>query len=250
MIVLQKVSSSKFLTIIDMKKASMFPQCDHCPVFRETLFRNCPANVVEDNIKEKAYYTVPRGKLLFMEGEIACGVYCISSGFFKLRKKGEKGRIHTFDLAKAGSLLGTHGIMSRDSRFSVTAVALKNSHVCFLPKVSFLRLIHKFPDFSFQMMDHLCSQIKYMENRTENIYKMSHEQRFAGTLYLLAKRLGWKEQDILDFNLPKKDLAELSGVGEKTISRIIGKIRENGKFRNMAKETGILDWDWFRFCCL
>ena len=81
----------------------------------------------------KTSYTIKKGEPIFEEGESTNGVYCIKDGVCKMTKLSANGKDQIIKLVKPGELLGQRSMISEEPA-NLSAVALEDMEVCFVPK--------------------------------------------------------------------------------------------------------------------
>jgi CRP/FNR family transcriptional regulator, polysaccharide utilization system transcription regulator len=115
------------------KKQIKMSKCEQC-IVRE--FSSLKALNKEELLKMancKTSYTIKKGEPIFEEGESVNGIYCVKDGVCKLSKLSANGKDQIVKLVKPGELLGQRSMIS-DEPANLSAVALEDMEVCFIPK--------------------------------------------------------------------------------------------------------------------
>ncbi len=97
----------------------------------------------------KEGYSIKKGDVIFHEGDTMNGVYCIKEGTCKLVKMNSNGKDTILKLITKGDLLGQTSILT-ESKASLSAVAVEDMQVCFIPKTELMSFIDTNKNFSFE----------------------------------------------------------------------------------------------------
>src|SRR5690606_21575375 len=102
--------------------------------------------------KRTLYYK--KGDVIFNENEMLNGVYCVREGICKMSKLSANGKDHTVKLMGKGNLIGQRSIISGE-RTHLSAVAVNDIELCFIPKDQILNSIKSNQEFSFDVLQNL-----------------------------------------------------------------------------------------------
>ena len=122
-------------------------KCDQC-IVRE--FSSLKALNKEELMKMsdcKTSHIIKKGEVIFEEGDTINGIYCVKDGICKLSKLSPNGKDHIVKLIKKGELLGQRSMISEEP-VNLTAVALEDMEVCFIPKSDVMGFFDKNNQFS------------------------------------------------------------------------------------------------------
>jgi CRP-like cAMP-binding protein len=126
-------------------------KCEQC-IVRE--FSSLKALNKEELVKLsdcKTSHTIKKGDVIFEEGDTINGIYCIKDGVCKLTKLSPNGKDHIVKLIKKGELLGQRSMIS-DEPVNLSAIALEDMEVCFIPKSEVMGFFDKNNQFSMNMI--------------------------------------------------------------------------------------------------
>jgi CRP/FNR family transcriptional regulator len=188
------------------------------------LARSPLSDMVSESFGKKLL-TYRKNEFLFHENEPATGVYLIISGKVKIVKHENKPAQTILYLVKPGDILGIHAIVNGHN-YTNTAVAMVNTHVCFIPGKEFLRLIKNNNDYKFVIMQLLCTRIDLIENQISSRYEKDATERFAELLVFLTNTYGLSDKKVLKIELTMEDLANLTGTSKGYLSKIIGEFSQ------------------------
>src|SRR5690606_13919252 len=96
------------------------------------------------------------------------GVFCINEGKVKVYKTGVDGKNQIITINKPGDLIGYRAMISAET-YPVTAEALEDSKVCFIPKSDFLTILNESPQFSSRLLQEVCKELGVMANSITSI---------------------------------------------------------------------------------
>src|SRR5690606_190440 len=158
----------------------------------------------------KTSYTIKKGEPIFEEGETVNGVYCIKEGVCKMTKLSDNGKDQIVKLVKSGELLGQRSMIS-DEPANLSAVALEDMEVCFIPRSEVMGFFNSNNQFSMNVMKTICDDLKDSDSFMLNIAQKTVKQRLADTLIYLGETFGVNEDKSLHIQLSREDLAGMIG---------------------------------------
>lgn len=88
-----------------------------------------------------------RGEKIFSEGDASSGLYCVRSGVALLSYKDACRADKAARFVGPGDLVGYRSLFAEEPHMT-TAEALTACHICFLPKITIVRLTDAYPMFS------------------------------------------------------------------------------------------------------
>ena len=133
-------------------------KCEQCIARQLNSMRSMTKEELKQVSDSKTSLGYKRGDIIFDEGELLNGVYCIRSGVCKLVKLNSNGKDQTVKLLGKGELIGQRSIISEE-RTNLSAVALNDVELCYVPKDQILNSLHVNKDFSFDVLQHLAHNL-------------------------------------------------------------------------------------------
>lgn len=114
---------------------NILDNCMTCPLRAEHLFCNLQAQAGQrlSEIKSTAVY--PKGAMLFIEGQIARGVFVLCSGRVKLSTTSREGKTIITKVSDSGDVLGLNAVVS-NVPYEVTAEMMEPGQANFIPRDS------------------------------------------------------------------------------------------------------------------
>ena len=188
----------------------------------------------------KTSKVVKKGEVIFEEGESLKGVYCVREGVCKLTKLSANGKDQIVRLVVKGELLGQRSLVGSETT-NLSAVALKDMEVCFIPKEEIINDLQKSRDFSIDMLQHMASDLRESDNIIVDMAQKSVKQRMAETLIHLNEKFGVNEEGMLDITLSREDYANLVGTATESAIRILSEFKREGLIATSGKQIMIKD---------
>jgi CRP-like cAMP-binding protein len=175
----------------------------------------------------KTSYTVKKGETIFDEGDALNGIYCIKDGICKLSKLSDNGKDQIVKLVKKGELLGQRSLISEEST-NLSAVAVEDMQVCFIPKQEILQFFNENNQFSLNMMKSVCVDLKDADDNMVNLAQKTVKQRLAETLLKLETDFGIHEDGSLKIQLSREEIAGMIGTATESCIRLLSEFNKEG----------------------
>ncbi len=133
--------------------------CQHC-ITREF---NSLKKLSKDELKKvsdhKNELSFKKGDVIFKEGMMLNGVYCIKAGKCKLTKLSANGKEQIVKFIKHGDMLGYRSVLGEEP-VSLSVVALEDMQACFIPKKDIFASLDENKEFSKDMFKVVCHDLK------------------------------------------------------------------------------------------
>ena len=210
-------------------------KCEQC-IVRE--FSSLKALNKEELVKLaecKTSRLVKKGEVIFEEGENVNGIFCVKDGVCKLTKLSPNGKDHIVKLVTKGELLGQRSMISEEP-VNLSAVALEDMQVCFIPKSEIMGFFDKNNQFSMNVMRTICGDLKESDDHVVNMAQKTVKQRLAETLIYLQDTFGKNEDDSLKIQLTRDELASMIGTATESCIRLLSDFNKLGLIELKAKK--------------
>jgi CRP-like cAMP-binding protein len=188
---------------------------------------------------------IKKGEVIFEEGEVLNGVYCIKDGICKLTKLSANGKDQIVKMVVKGDLLGQRSIISEE-RSNLQATALNDMEVCFIPKAEILKDLHKNPDFTFDVLKDMAHDLKEADNIIVNMAQKSVRQRLAETLIYINDSFGTNPDGTLSVLLSREDFANIVGTATESAIRVLSQFKKENLINTIGKQIKIKDIEGLR----
>ena len=166
-------------------------------------------------------------------GEPSHGIYCIASGAVAIRKIDVAETRFLLHLAYPGDTLGYRGLLLGENRCS-SAEALGPRKVRFIDKPTVQALLARNPALGLQFVRRVATDLHDAHAKLVQNATLSNRTKFVHLLLVLINRHGRATTDggqVMELPLSRRDLASMIGARHETLSRIIGRLEEDGVAR-------------------
>lgn len=168
--------------------------------------------------------TFGKSQVIFTQGEYAAGFYVVVSGRVKIFKTSPDGKEQIIHIYGPGNIFGEVPMFS-GGNFPANAETLEKSRFFFFPRNSFIELIKNDPSLSMNMLAELSKKLRHLANLVEELSLKEVPGRLAS--YLLLVSDNGRNLNV-ELDITKTQLAGLLGTIPETLSRILGKMVNQG----------------------
>ncbi len=215
-------------------------KCEQCIVRQFSSLKALTKDELLKMADCKTSYTIKKGEPIFEEGEITKGVFCIKEGVCKLSKLSANGKDQIVKLVKPGELLGQRSMIS-DEPANLSAVALEDMEVCFIPKTDVMGFFNENNQFSMNMMKTICGDLKDADDHMVDMAQKTVKVRLAETLLYLEDTFGKNEDGSLHLQLSREELAGIIGTATESCIRLLSEFNKTGLIKITGKKIFIED---------
>ncbi|AWG21942.1 Crp/Fnr family transcriptional regulator [Flavobacterium faecale] len=215
-------------------------KCDQCIVRQYTSMKALNKDEVIKLANCKTSYTVKKGDIIFSEGDPMNGVFCIKDGVCKLSKLTSSGKDQIVKISKRGELLGQRSMISDESA-NLSAIALEDMEICFIPKTEILGFFDDNNQFSMNMMKSVCGDLKTSDDHIISMAQKNVKSRLAETLLYLETNFGNNPDGSLHIQLTREELSGMIGTATESCIRLLSEFKKLGYIELDGKKTTIKD---------
>lgn len=202
-------------------------KCEQCIVRQFSTLKSLNKQELLKIADCKTSYTIKKGEPIFEEGESVNGIFCIKEGVCKLSKLSANGKDQIVKLMKPGELLGQRSMISEQPA-NLSAVALEDMEVCFIPKSEVIGFFNQNNEFSMNMMKSVCGDLKEADDHMVSMAQKTVKQRLAETLLYLHDTFGKNEDETLKIQLSREELAGMIGTATESCIRLLSDFNKLG----------------------
>jgi CRP-like cAMP-binding protein len=141
---------------------------------------------------------------------------------------------------KPGELLGQRSMISEEPA-NLSAVALEDMEVCFIPKSEILGFFNTNNEFSMNVMKSICGDLKDADDHMVSMAQKSVKQRLAETLLYLEETFGKNEDNTLHIQLSREELAGMIGTATESCIRLLSEFNKLGIIELVGKKILLKD---------
>lgn len=193
-----------------------------------------------DEMMEVASITTSRdykkGEMIYIAGEKKKTLYVIHKGKVKLTRISPSGKEQIISILGPGDFMGELSLFN-DEPITNNAEALEDTTVCIIDGDKLKEIMAKYPAIAFKVLEELSRRLKRAENLIENLGVNDVETRIVQTLLDLAD-----ENEVINLDISKKDLAAYMGMSQETLSRKLSYFQDKGLIKQIGhRRIEILD---------
>lgn len=187
-----------------------------------------------------------KGQIIFEEGEVLNGVYCVKSGVCKLTKLSENGKDQVVKLVVKGDLLGKRSLVS-DQKTNLSAVALNDMEMCFIPKSEIIDDLSKNPKFTMDVLREMANDLRESDVSLVNMAQKSVKRRMAEILMYIHDNFGTDNEGYLSIVLSREDYASIVGTATESAIRILSQFKKEDLISTKGKHIKIEDYNGLKW---
>ncbi|MDA8686656.1 Crp/Fnr family transcriptional regulator [Robiginitalea sp.] len=215
-------------------------RCENCIVRKFNALRAMSKEELKAVSDSKVSRTVKKGEVIFGEGEKLGGIYCVRNGVSKLAKLSPNGKDQIVKLASKGEVLGQRSVVAEEQS-NLSATAVNDMEVCFVPKEVIITSLHQNPDFTYEVLRHMAHDLREADDVIVNMSQKTVKQRIAEALLYLKNRFGEDAEGYLTLILSREDIANVVGTATESCIRILSDFRKEGLIKTSGKRMAVVD---------
>ena len=215
-------------------------KCEQCIVRQ---FNSLKALTKEELMRVSACKTtkiVKKGEVLFEEGDTLNGIYCVRDGVCKMTKLSENGKDQVVKLVVKGGMIGQRSLVSGEPS-NLTAVAINDMQICFVPQKEILEDLQKNSNFSMDVLKNMAKDLKEADDQLVDMAQKTVKQRLADTLLYVLHNFKTDDEGYLLLTLSRDDYASIVGTATESAIRILSQFKKDGLISTKGKQIKIED---------
>jgi CRP-like cAMP-binding protein len=188
------------------------------------------------------YLDVPKGAVVFSEGEQGDSLYIVLAGKIKLGRRTADGRESLVAVMGPSDEFGELSMFDPGPR-TATAVAVTDARLARMPKQALRIWIANRPQIAEQLLRVLARRLRRTNNMLADLIFTDVPGRVAKQLLQLSQRFGSMEGGHLrvTHDLTQEELAQLVGASRETVNKALADFAHRGWVRLEGKTVLILD---------
>jgi len=184
---------------------------------------------------EKLYQ---RAETIFFDGDEGTGFFIVAEGKVKIFKVSPMGKEHILHIFGEGEPFGEVPVFN-GKPFPATAEALLKTRALFFPRKKFVQLIEENPGIALNMLGVLALRLRRFTHQIESLSLQEVPTRLANYLIYLSEEQG--NDELVELEISKGQLASLLGTIPETLSRILAKLSDEGLIKVEGRKIFLLD---------
>lgn len=215
-------------------------KCEQCIIKQFNSLKTLSQEELMRISECKTSRVIKKGEVIFEEGDSLKGIYCVREGICKLTKLSSNGKDQIIKLVVKGELIGQRSLVS-DESVNLSAVALNDMEVCFIPKSEIMNDLQKNTAFTFDVLKEMAMDLKEADDIIVNMAQKSVRQRLAETLIYINDNFGTKPDGTLSVLLSREDFANIIGTATESTIRVLSQFKKEDLITTIGKQIKIID---------
>jgi CRP-like cAMP-binding protein len=184
---------------------------------------------------------VEKNDTFINEGDSVSGIFVLLEGKAKVVSRFHGKREHILRLAGNSMIVGHRGLFLKT--YTISAVALTNCEVAFIPMNLFFQLHKANTAFSLYMLEFFSQELHESEEQQYMLTIDNVRQRIAFCLVKLIRIFGYEKPGSrkLDYTLPRKDIATLCNTTYESVIRTLSVFEKEKLIEGVGKTILILN---------
>jgi len=170
------------------------------------------------------------GEVVFAQGGQNDGVHCVSGGTVGIRRLDANGNSVLLELAYPGDTIGYRSFLT-GGEHKTSAEALGPSVVCHIDRATVTALLTGNPALGLRFLKRSIGELEHAHDMMFRQATLSNRHKLVHLLLVLVQRHGRRHSNgsqSIDLPVSRRDLASMVGTRHETISRIIGRLEDDG----------------------
>ncbi len=176
----------------------------------------------EGNLFERYGKVIPRGTVLFYEGDPGREMYIILSGKVRISKR-VRNVEKTLVLLGKGEFFGEMAILNDKPR-SATATVMEDCEILIIDRETFETMIRNNGEIAVRVIKKLAARLQEADHQMENLLLKDNLSRLVNQVKRAASEQGAPDYGEFSLNYSRSDLASDAGVSERHIDELLKKL--------------------------
>lgn len=215
-------------------------RCENCIIRQLNALKKLDKEELKRISDSKTTKTIRKGDAIFEEGEKLRGVFCVRNGVSKLSKMSDNGKDQIVKIAIKGEVLGQRSVISEEVT-NLSAVALNDMEVCFIPKNHLMDSLETNPSFTKEILLQMAHDLKQADDVIVNMAQKNVKQRVAEVLLYLHKNFGTDREGFIGMTLTREDIANVVGTAKEACIRTLTTFKKEEWIVTEGKRIKIMD---------
>lgn len=188
------------------------------------LFKGANPETLEWLLSVAVKHEYPPDRVVLMEDAWGNAVYFVVSGWVKVRRRPSEEKAIALAIIGRGDFFGEMAILEESPR-SNDVIALSPVRLISISAQRFIQTLFKDPQLHHRMLQLMVRRLRQTNLRSQ-IRHRPPAVKLANTLVELAENYGLKSEKFTEiFNIPYKDLADVTDIKVEETSKIMEKLQ-------------------------
>lgn len=187
---------------------------------------------------------VKKDEVIYKEGYYSKGVYILKKGKIKIAQLNKDGEEQIAYIYKRGEMMGYRPLLC-GSVHPVTATALEDCVISFIPEKHFMQVLDQSPALSRQLLINLAHEFSVWINTMSILAQQPVRERIALILLILNEKYKkeGKEDIPAVINLSRQNMANYARTTIETLARMLRYFKEEKIIKTEGRRITILQPD-------
>lgn len=199
------------------------------------IFRDLSAEEVDAVERSTRMLAMPKGQVLYHQGETAQSLYLLKQGRVRLSQYRASGKKLDLAILLPGTFFGEMPLLGTRMRHA-SAEAIEDGLVCVMSQADIERLVLAKPQVGLRMLEILGRRLAEAEDRLHDLAYRTVPARLASVLLRLAA-----EPDNLIDGLSHQELGDLVGAYRETVTKILDEFQAAGYVELGRRRIRVID---------
>lgn len=188
--------------------------------------------------------SIKKKQLIYKRNDIPKGVYILLSGKIKIYQLNYDGSVQILFIYGAGEVFGYRPMLS-STKHPVSAAAIEDCELIFIPKDDFLNVLNSSAELSNQILRSVNYEFTILVNRFNVFAQRGIKERLALSLLLLNEKFRSSNQltEESEIKLNRTDLANYAGTSLENLVRTLKAFEEKKFIRTLGKSIFIENFE-------
>src|SRR4051794_25154557 len=182
---------------------------------------------------------LPKGTVLFREGEPGKEMFVLQSGKIAISKK-VRDVEKVLAMLGPGEFFGEMAIISNKPR-NATATVAEDAKLLVIDPKTFEGMIRGNSEIAVRMIKKLADRLSEADSQIENLLLNDPSSRVVHHMLQVCQTRGRPMEEGIEIDLPLRELPRLLGVGEPAIRNIIEKLTRSGMIERQGDRVVVYD---------
>ncbi len=170
---------------------------------------------------------IKKNKIIYREGSFSKGAYILRKGKVKIYQTNKDGKEQIAYIYRKGEIMGYRPLIC-DELHPVSAAALEDCVLSFIPKKFFLHALDESPALARRLLNNLSHEFTVWINKLTLFAQQPVKERVALSLLIINEKYKKeiKSTQPVVINLSRDDLANYVGTTTETLVRILRHLKD------------------------
>lgn len=208
--------------------------CAQCHCRKSAFFCGFSPTIVESLEHMSHHSTMPAGAILFVEGQVARGIFVLCSGKVKLSTVSREGKVLILKTVEAGEVLGLSATVSGAS-YEMTAETAMPCQLNFVGRKDLLEMLHAHSEVGVRAAQSLSGDFQSAYRDIRDLVMARSSEGKLARLLLSCSPQNAKDRNSEELHLNSvmthEEMAQRIGSSRETVTRLLTELKRKQLIR-------------------